>query len=89
MSVCKEIELVGVSSKSWERAAQAAVEHATESFSDLCLVRRSEPGHLPKPIFTTEVSKLDMTIQNGKVHQYRAFVKVCFTYSVSSSAPED
>jgi len=62
-SVYKFIELVGVSSESWEKAARAAVERAAETLRDLRIA---------------EVSELDMQIENGKVVSYRAKVKVSF-----------
>jgi flavin-binding protein dodecin len=64
-SVYKVIELVGTSSESWEKAAQAAIGRAAESLRDLRIA---------------EVTELDMQIQNGKVEAYRAKVKVSFKY---------
>jgi flavin-binding protein dodecin len=84
MSVYKEIECVGVSKKSWERAAGAAVEHATEVFRDLCLLRRYDGKEPPAPTFTTEVTKLDMTIENGKIHEFRTTVRVSFIHKTES-----
>ena len=65
-SVYKVIELVGTSSESWDKAAAAAVELASESVRDLRIA---------------EVSKLDLQLENGKVRAYRAKVKVSFKYS--------
>jgi len=62
-SVYKFIELVGSSSESWERAVSAAVERASETLRDLRIA---------------EVSELDAQIENGKIVQYRAKVKVSF-----------
>ena len=62
-SVYKFIELVGVSSESWEKAAAAAVERASETLRDLRIA---------------EVTDLDMQIENGKVTNYRAKVKLSF-----------
>jgi len=62
-SVYKFIELVGVSSESWEKAARAAVERASETLRDLRIA---------------EVTDLDMQIENGKVTNYRAKVKLSF-----------
>jgi len=64
-STYKIIELVGTSDKSWEEAATTAVETAGESLKDLRIA---------------EVTKLDMTIENGKVVAYRARVNVSFKY---------
>ena len=64
-SVYKVIELVGVSSESWEKAASAAVERASKSLTDLRIA---------------EVAELDMKIDNGKVVGYRARVKVSFKF---------
>jgi flavin-binding protein dodecin len=64
-SVYKVIELVGVSSESWERAAANAVETAAKSLRDLRIA---------------EVVQLDMQIEEGMVLAYRAKVKVSFKY---------
>jgi flavin-binding protein dodecin len=64
-STYKIIELVGTSDKSWEEAAKIAVEAAGESLKDLRIA---------------EVTKLDLTIENGKVSAYRARVNVSFKY---------
>ena len=66
-SVYKVIELVGTSDKSWEKAAEAAVETASKSLRDLRIA---------------EVSELDMQLEDGKVKAYRAKVKVSFKYHV-------
>ncbi len=64
-SVYKVIELVGTSEESWEKAAAAAVERASESLQDLRIA---------------EVVELDMQIEDGKVRAYRARVKVSFKF---------
>jgi flavin-binding protein dodecin len=64
-SVYKIIELVGTSTESWERAAQAAVDKASQSLRDLRIA---------------EVSQLDMQIEDGKVRAFRAKVRVSFKY---------
>ena len=64
-SVYKIIELVGTSTKSWEKAAAAAVERAGKSLRDLRIA---------------EVAELDLQISGGKVEAYRAKVKVSFKY---------
>jgi len=62
-SVYKFIDLVGTSPDSWEEAAKKAVETAGKSLSGLRIA---------------EVTKLDMAIENGKIHRYRARVSVSF-----------
>ncbi len=64
-SVYKVIELVGSSPESWDKAAAAAVELASESLRDLRIA---------------EISELDMQLEDGKVRAYRAKVKVSFKY---------
>jgi len=57
------IELVGTSQANWEISADNAVFTASMSLRD---------------IRVAEISKLDMTIENGKVTDYRARVKLSF-----------
>jgi flavin-binding protein dodecin len=64
-SVYKFIELVGTSEDSWEKAAAAAVETASQTLRDLRVA---------------EITELDMQIDNGKVSTYRAKVKLSFKY---------
>ena len=64
-STYKIIELVGTSDKSWEEAAKNAVELAGESLKDLRIA---------------EVTKLDMTVENGKVNSFRTRINVSFKY---------
>ena len=64
-STYKIIELVGTSDKSWEDAAKLAVETAGSSLKDLRVA---------------EITKLDMTIEGGKVKSFRARVNVSFKY---------
>jgi len=64
-STYKIIELVGTSETSWEDAAKTAVETAGESLRDLRIA---------------EITKLDMTIEDGKVRFFRARVNVSFKY---------
>jgi len=64
-SVYKVVELIGTSTESWEKAATAAVETASQSLRDLRIA---------------EVVELDMQIEEGKVRAYRARVKVSFKY---------
>ena len=64
-SVYKMITLVGTSTESWEKAAAAAVETAAKKLKDLRIA---------------EVDELDMHIENGKVVNYRAKVKISLKY---------
>jgi flavin-binding protein dodecin len=64
-STYKIVELVGTSDKSWEEAANAAIETAAASLKDLRVA---------------EITKLDAKIENGKVKTYRARVNVSFKY---------
>ena len=62
-SVYKFIELVGTSDVSWEEAARKAAETASKSLTGLRVA---------------EVTKLDMTVENGEVKTYRARISVSF-----------
>lgn len=64
-SVYKIIELVGSSTESWEKAAQNAIERASETLRDLRVA---------------EVCQMDMHIKDGKVEFYRTKLKVSFKY---------
>ncbi|MEE4134619.1 MAG: dodecin family protein [Desulforhopalus sp.] len=64
-SVYKIIELVGTSKKSWEDAAANAVAKASKSLRNLRV---------------GEITKLDMTVEDGKVTAYRARISVSFKY---------
>jgi flavin-binding protein dodecin len=64
-SVYKIITLVGTSTESWEKAAAAAVERASQSLRDLRIA---------------EIEELDMQLENGQVASYRAKVRVSFKY---------
>ena len=64
-STYKIVEMVGTSDISWEDAARNAIETADENLRDMRI---------------SEVKKLDLTIQNGKVTSYRARLAVSFKY---------
>ena len=64
-SVYKIIELIGTSSKSWEKAAKIAVERAAETLRDLRIA---------------EVVEQDIQLKDGKVELYRTKLKVSFKY---------
>ena len=64
-SVYKIVEVVGSSPESWEKAAASAVQMASKSLRDLRIA---------------EIEELDLQIENGKVTNYRARVRVSFKY---------
>ena len=64
-STYKIIELVGTSDQSWEEAARIAVGTASESLKDLRVA---------------EVTKLDVTIEDGKIKNFRTRINVSFKY---------
>lgn len=69
-SVYKVIELVGTSTESWERAADAAVERASKSLRNLRIA---------------EVIQLDIALEHPEpggraLRVYRAKLKVSFKY---------
>jgi len=67
-STYKIIELVGTSDTSWEEAARTAIETASESLKDLRIA---------------EITRFDVTIENGKVTSYRVRLNVSFKYHKS------
>jgi flavin-binding protein dodecin len=64
-NIYKVIEIIGSSEKSWEEAARNAVETAAKSL---------------KEIRIAEVKELDMRVEEGKVAEYRAKLRVSFKY---------
>jgi flavin-binding protein dodecin len=64
-SVYKIIELVGTSPKSWEEAVSNVVATASKSLRDLRIA---------------EVRELDVRLENGKIIEYRAKVRMSFKY---------
>ena len=68
-SVYEVIELVGTSPDSWEKAAAAAVQRASQSLRDLRVA---------------QVSELDIQLKDGVIQSYRAKVKVSFKYEAGS-----
>jgi flavin-binding protein dodecin len=64
-SVYKVIELIGTSTDSWEKAANAAIARAGQTVRDLRVA---------------EIVELDMTLKNGTIEAYRAKVRVSFKY---------
>ena len=69
-SVYRVIEVIGVSDKSWEDAARSAVETAAGSVRDLRVA---------------EVTKLDVTIEKGKIASFRARMNLSFKYEATSN----
>jgi dodecin len=64
-SIYRVTEIIGTSAVSWEDAAKNAVETAATTLRDLRVA---------------EVSKLDVTVEDGKVVAYRARVSLSFKY---------
>lgn len=64
-SVYKVLEIIGTSSVSWEKAAEAAVKTASKSIKDLRIA---------------EVVELDLQIEEGKVVNYRTKLSISFKY---------
>jgi flavin-binding protein dodecin len=64
-SVYRVTEVIGVSSESWEAAAQSAVETAAKSVRDLRVA---------------EVLRNDVTIEDGKISGYRVRLAISFKY---------
>jgi flavin-binding protein dodecin len=64
-SVYKVIELVGTSDESWEKAAAAAIERASQTLRDLRVAR---------------VVEQDLHIEAGKPLTYRVKMELSFKY---------
>ena len=64
-SIYRVTEVIGTSTQSWEEATKNAVETAAKTLRDLRV---------------GEVSKLDVTVDDGKVTNYRARVSISFKY---------
>ena len=64
-SVYKVIEIVGSSGESWEKAASAAIERASNSLRDLRIA---------------EVVEQDLHIEDGKISAYRIRLKILFKF---------
>ena len=64
-SVYRVTEVIGVSSESWEAAARNAVETAAKSVRDLRIA---------------EVTREDVTIENGGITSYRVRLGISFKY---------
>jgi dodecin len=64
-SVYRVTEVIGTSAESWEAAAKNAVETAATTVRDLRVA---------------EATRFDVTIDNGKVSEYRVRLDVSFKY---------
>jgi dodecin len=64
-AVYRVTEVIGVSGESWEAAARNAVETAAKTVRDLRIA---------------EVVRKDVTIENGKVKDYRVRLAISFKY---------
>ena len=64
-SVYRVTEVIGVSTESWEAAARTAVETAAKTVRDLRVA---------------EVTRQDLTIEDGKVTSYRVRLDISFKY---------
>jgi len=68
-SVYRVTEVIGTSSESWEQAARNAVETAAATVRDLRVA---------------EATRFDVTIEDGKVAQYRVRLDISFKYESGS-----
>lgn len=64
-AVYRIVDVVGVSTESWEDAGRSAVEMAASSLRDLRVA---------------EVIKMDMKVEDGKVTAFRTRVALSFKY---------
>lgn len=67
-SIYRVTEVIGTSPNSWEDAARHAVETAARTLRDLRV---------------GEVTRFDVTIEDGRVTQYRARVSISFKYEAN------
>ena len=63
--VYKFVEFVGTSKESWEDAVKNAVNTASKKYGDLRV---------------GEITKLDVTIEGGRVSRFRARINLSFRY---------
>ena len=68
-SVYRVTEVIGVSTDSWESAARNAVETAARTVRDLRVA---------------EATRFDVTIEDGKVANYRVRLDISFKYDSGS-----
>ncbi len=67
--VYKIIELVGTSNTSWEEAVRTVIDTASKTLKDLRIA---------------EVKELDVRLDNGKIAEFRAKVRLSFKYQHES-----
>ena len=65
MSVYRVTEVIGTSAESWEAAARNAVETAGQTIRDLRVA---------------EATRFDVTVQDGKVAEFRVRLGISFKY---------
>jgi flavin-binding protein dodecin len=63
--VYRIVDVVGVSTQSWEDAGRQAIKTASKSLRDLRIA---------------EVTKLDVKVEDGKITQFRARLSLSFKY---------
>lgn len=63
MTMLKVIEVLAQSNKSWEDAAQNAIDQAAETVREI------------KSIY---IKEMEATVENGKIAQYRVNAKISF-----------
>ena len=69
-SVYKVIEIVGTSEKSWEDAAQKAIDVTAKNLHDLRIA---------------EVVAMDVKVENGKIVSFRTKMNLSFKYTPGDS----
>jgi dodecin len=67
-SIYRVTEVIGTSTESWEAATRHAVETAASTLRDLRV---------------GEVTRFDVTIEDGRVTNYRARVSISFKYEAN------
>jgi dodecin len=63
MAVARVTEVIGSSNKSWDEAVQSALKRANKTLRNLTGL---------------EVTKMNARIENGKITEYRAHIKITF-----------
>ncbi len=63
MAVARVTDVIGASPKSWDDAVQAALERANKTL---------------RGITGIEVTKMNAHVENGKIVEYRAHVRITF-----------
>lgn len=72
MSVVKIIQIIGQSPESFAKAADAAVQEASESVRN---------------IKSFQIEQLSGEVENGKISNYRASVQIAFVVEKGTSSP--